>query len=130
MPAQSLEQAAAAFAIWRSKRKGPRAHTPKELQQQAVALLSEYPERTVIDALKVSRESLNRWQVQQTPETAITDKTAFAVLPTSSPEPDTKPSLLIIEYPNGMKLHLQGEPSITLLSSVLASLTRLGELPA
>lgn len=128
MSTQSLEHVAAAFVHWRNIRSNPKCHTPKSLQQQAIALLAVHSEREIVTTLQIKAEAFRRWQTNDI-NSFPTDqnlKPEFAVLPTLEPETAPTPVALDIHYPNGIRLHLQGEPSTDLLFSLLQSLSQVG----
>jgi len=83
---------------------GKRAVFPDKLKQQAVSLLDDYPQGTIITALAISSSSLNRWRGQFA---NLADGRAFAAtspafmsLPsTTVADNDTYPLTLTLEGP-------------------------------
>lgn len=72
------------FADWRRTR--TKLSTPRELKEQAVALLGDHRRRQICQVLRISYEMLRRWEAELEPVSSA----AFVTLP-SPPLPSLSP---------------------------------------
>lgn len=113
MSSDQLTNAVAAFAHWRSNKKGIR--TPIELREQAVALSKTYSVGQITKALNLSGTEFKKWRQQS--ETAV--------LPTFVSLPESVTTVLLpnnveVFFASGERLCLHGGDPALLLSLVQA----------
>ena len=106
MSSEQLANAVAAFAHWRSNKKGMR--TPTELRQQAVALSKTYTNGQITKALNLSGTDFKKWCQQS--------ETAASSTFVSLPEPIVSPLLsnnVEVFFTSGERLRLHaGDPAL------------------
>ena len=115
----SLKSVTKEFTSWRDSH-SKRSYTPKLLQQQAVALKSQYSVTQIINALGINHKALKRWSVI----TKSSQTTSFVSLPALIPENKQAqtPELVDCKFPNGIELKLVYEHLNADLLSVLYQL--------
>ena len=102
----SLKSVTKEFTSWRDSH-SKRSYTPKLLQQQAVALKSQYSVTQIINALGINHKALKRWSVI----TKSSQTTSFVSLPALIPENKQTQAheLVDCKFPNGIQLKLTSD---------------------
>jgi hypothetical protein len=113
-----------AFEHWRTHRSSQREPTPEHLRQLAIGLLNEYCASKIQKALGLGAAALKQWSTPAQPPTH--SSRGFVLLPHEQPKTKQQAGVDIIELPNGVRVTLSGQLS---LSQVLQVASELRVLP-
>lgn len=113
-----------AFEHWRTNRSKQREPTPEHLRQLAIGLLSEHSAGNIQKALGLGAAALKQWS---TPAQRPSERPrGFVLLPHEQPKTQQRAGVDTIELPNGVRVTLSGQLS---LSQVLQAASELRVLP-
>ena len=117
----TLASVAQAFDDWRASRKSARAQTPKDLRQQAIALLESHRISHVIDALRLNSATLKSWKLKLE---GSPDSPLFVALPsTVKKEPKvSQPLQITLRTSLGAEIIVSGELSPAQLTALVQGL--------
>ena len=122
----TLETVTQNFEHWRTHRKSRKESTPMYLQEQAVALLENYPATEIAKALRISGANFKRWRSPLSATPAKKNNT-FVELPglqAHGSQSGLQSEHLKINLRNhdGIEVTLQGSLSPELLTALLKSI--------
>jgi hypothetical protein len=130
----TLESLKAEFDRWRKQKKHAQSRTPTSLKKKAVALLNQYPQATILKALKIPEHRFTSWQGADPNAVTFDDDPGtstigFVPLPIPAQQDSAQRTAQTMTFkathPSGLQWSLEGEFSVSQLSAVLTALSPL-----